>query len=163
MLCAVLIFATLAYGAVDTWAFGFLSVFTGLIAVFWLLDAWFNREFRFDTSLLQLPVVGLLLVGLIQLLPLRPADIPAGALTRFLRSGDMNRDGRPDLAVCNEGAHTLNVFLGNGDGTFGSLASMPVDSTDGSASVTDLNGDGTPDLAITLLSGSIGLYWNRGD
>ena len=74
LLCVILIFSTLAYGAVETWAFGFIAVLTGLIAVFWLLDAWFNREFRFDTNLLQLPILGLILIGVIQLLPLRSPE-----------------------------------------------------------------------------------------
>lgn len=74
LLCFILIFSTLAYGAVEMWAFGFLSVLTVLVALFWLADAWFTREFRFDTNLLQLPVIGLILIGLIQLLPLRGAD-----------------------------------------------------------------------------------------
>jgi O-antigen ligase len=78
LLCATLVFATLAYGAVETWAFGFISIFTGLIAIFWLADAWFNGEFRFDNNLLQIPVLGLLLIGLIQLLPLRSADASGG-------------------------------------------------------------------------------------
>ncbi len=80
LLCGILIFSTLAYGAVETWAFGFISIFTGLIAVFWLADAWFNREFRFETNALQLPVAGLILVGLIQLLPFRTPET-GGALT----------------------------------------------------------------------------------
>ena len=80
LLCIILIFATLAYGATETWAFGFISIFTGLIAILWLADAWFQREFRFDTSALQLPILGLILIGLIQLLPLRSPDT-AGALT----------------------------------------------------------------------------------
>jgi O-antigen ligase len=80
LLCLVLIFSTLAYGAVETWAFGIISIFTGLIAVFWMIDAWFNKEFRFDTNLLQLPVLGLIIIGLIQLLPLRSPET-GGALT----------------------------------------------------------------------------------
>ena len=80
LLCMIPIFSTVAYGAVETWAFGFISVFTGLIAIFWLLDAWFNREFRFDTNLLQLPVLGLILIGVIQLLPLRSPET-GGALS----------------------------------------------------------------------------------
>jgi O-antigen ligase len=81
LLCVVLIFSTIAYGAVETWAFGFISIFTGLIAIFWLADAWFNREIRFDTNLLQIPVLGLVVIGIIQLLPLRSPDIADGALS----------------------------------------------------------------------------------
>ena len=33
--------------------------------------------------------------------------------------GDLNGDGRPDLALANDGAGTVGVFLGHGDGTFG--------------------------------------------
>jgi len=81
LLCVVLIFSTVAYGAVENWAFGFISVLTGIIALFWLADAWFNREIRFDTNLLQLPVLGLVLIGIIQLLPLRSPDIANGVLS----------------------------------------------------------------------------------
>jgi O-antigen ligase len=80
LLGVILIFSTLAYGAVETWAFGFISIFTGLIAIFWLADAWVNKEFRFDANLLQLPVLGLIFIGLIQLLPLRSPET-GGALT----------------------------------------------------------------------------------
>lgn len=80
LLCVILAFSTLAYGATETWAFGFISIFTGLIAIFWLADAWFNREFRFDTNALQLPILGLIIIGLIQLLPLRSPET-GGALT----------------------------------------------------------------------------------
>jgi O-antigen ligase len=81
LLCVVLIFSTLAYGAVETWAFGFISILTGLIAVFWLVDAWFNKALRFEANLLQVPLFGLILIGLIQLLPLRSPDISGGALS----------------------------------------------------------------------------------
>jgi O-antigen ligase len=42
-----------------------------LITVFWLLEAFFIKEFRFNSSFLQIPLVGLIIIGLIQLLPLR--------------------------------------------------------------------------------------------
>ncbi len=80
LLCVILIFATLAYGATETWAFGFITILTGLVGIFWLADAWFNREFRFDTSALQLPVLGLILIGLIQLLPLGSVEV-SGAIS----------------------------------------------------------------------------------
>jgi O-antigen ligase len=77
----ILIFSTLAYGSVETWAFGFLSIFTGLIAVLWLADAWFSKEFQFSPNLLQIPVLGLILIGVIQLLPLRSANFANGLLS----------------------------------------------------------------------------------
>ena len=32
--------------------------------------------------------------------------------------GDVNWDGKPDLAVANNGSNTVSVLLGNGNGTF---------------------------------------------
>jgi O-antigen ligase len=81
LLCVILIFSTLAYGAVETWAFGFLSIFTGIIAVLWLFDARGLKEIRFSTNLLQIPLLGLILIGLIQLLPLRSPDLTSNLLS----------------------------------------------------------------------------------
>jgi O-antigen ligase len=41
----------------------------------WLADSFFSGEFIFSSSLLQIPLLGLLLIGFIQLLPLRGAGI----------------------------------------------------------------------------------------
>ncbi len=71
LLYVMLIFSTIAYGAVETWALGFLSIGACLIALFWLADSFFAQEFRLNTNPLQLPLIGLILIGLIQLLPLR--------------------------------------------------------------------------------------------
>ena len=40
--------------------------------------------------------------------------------------GDFNGDGRPDLAVADAGSDNVMVFLGLGDGTFGSPIVLPV-------------------------------------
>ena len=81
LLCTMLVFAPIAFGAVDIWASGILALIAFLIAVFWLFDAWKSKEFSFSTNLLQIPLIGLILIGLIQLLPLRPADVSAGLLS----------------------------------------------------------------------------------
>ncbi len=81
LLCLIPIFSALAFGAVDTWALGLLSLFSCLIIVFWTADAFFKKELQFSSNLLQLPVLGLILIGLIQLLPLRRADISGDLLS----------------------------------------------------------------------------------
>ena len=71
LLSAMLIFSVAAFGAVDAWALGVNSIFAGAIAVLWLFDSWKKKEFRFNSSALQIPLLGLILIGFIQLLPLR--------------------------------------------------------------------------------------------
>ncbi len=81
IICTMLVFPVIAFGAVDTWALGVLTLFLGLMTVLWLADAWQLKEFRFNTNRLQIPLLGLILIGLIQLLPLRRLDIPSDLLS----------------------------------------------------------------------------------
>ncbi|HTK26855.1 MAG TPA: O-antigen ligase family protein [Pyrinomonadaceae bacterium] len=80
-LCFIVIFSTLTFGAVDPATFSVLAVITALVIVFWAIDSWRQRGLRFSGSRLQLPVLGLIVLGLIQLLPLRGSDIPSGLLS----------------------------------------------------------------------------------
>lgn len=75
VVCAIPVFSTVAFGAVDVWALGLLSLFSGLIACSWLADAFVKKEFGFNQNAIQLPILGLILIGLIQLLPLRNSQI----------------------------------------------------------------------------------------
>lgn len=78
MLCVTLVFSVAAFGAVDFWALGALSLFAGLTAALWLTDAWSKKELRINLNALQVPLLGLILIGLVQLLPLRQTEIPNG-------------------------------------------------------------------------------------
>lgn len=77
----ILIFATVAYGSVETWALGFLSIGTCLLGVLWMLDSFLNQEFRFCDNGLQIPVLGLILIGIIQILPLRSLGLSPDLLS----------------------------------------------------------------------------------
>jgi hypothetical protein len=68
---------------------------------------------------------------------------------------DFNGDGMLDLAVPVYSIFTpqsdANIFLGNGDGTFTAAPAFPVSGQNvNNAAVADFNGDGKPDLAISL-------------
>jgi hypothetical protein len=72
-----------------------------------------------------------------------------GDLPYSVAIGDLNGDGRPDLATANAGSGDVTVLLGNGSGGFSAAAGNPfVAGTDPvSVAIGDLNGDGRPDLA----------------
>ena len=71
LLAVMLIISVIAYGGVDVWMIGFNSILAGLIIIFWLTDAWKTKVFRFNSSVLQIPILGLILIGIIQLIPFR--------------------------------------------------------------------------------------------
>jgi len=78
---AIPVLAAIGYGAVDVWAIIPLSVLTAAAAAVWIIDACRRRELRIPFFGLQLPFLGLILIGIIQLLPLGPtagADVLAG-------------------------------------------------------------------------------------
>lgn len=73
--------------------------------------------------------------------------------------GDFNRDGIPDLAVSDNGCgygdgNDTHIFLGNGDGTFSTGQGLNNACVSGDQTLTDLNGDGVPDLIV--VTGSSG-------
>src|SRR5205085_2625724 len=67
--------------------------------------------------------------------------------------GDVNGDGKPDLAVANYGSDTLSVLFGNGDGTFQAQKTFTTGSDPNAVTLGDVNGDGKPDL-VTVNYGS---------
>lgn len=63
--------------------------------------------------------------------------------------GDLNGDGKADLAVVNAVSSSLSLLLGNGDGTFQAPVSYAAGvSSPYSVAVGDLNGDGKSDVVL---------------
>jgi hypothetical protein len=60
--------------------------------------------------------------------------------------GDLNADGKPDVAIANADLTSVAVLLGNGDGTLGTEADYSAAANPVSVALGDVNGDGTPDL-----------------
>ncbi len=80
LLCALPLIAAVAYGAVDSSAIGLVAALVAVIAVLWLADGVMSGSLPFSPSLIQLPIIGLIIVGVIQLLPLGSAQIPTDLL-----------------------------------------------------------------------------------
>jgi hypothetical protein len=68
--------------------------------------------------------------------------------------GDLNGDGKPDLAVADGGGSTISIFLGDGAGNFPSGSTVTAGTNSTSVAIGDFNGDGHPDLAS--VSGGFG-------
>jgi hypothetical protein len=85
-----------------------------------------------------------------------------GKIATSVAIGDLNGDGKPDLAVADyaPGAADVAVLLGNGDGTFQTAVKYPAVTGSGSVVMADFDGDGYLDLAVA--SDSIGSASNGG-
>lgn len=79
-----------------------------------------------------------------------PVTLETGADPYGLAAAEMNGDSHPDLIVANHQANTISVFLGNGDGTFGSSVYQGTGDNQGPGYVSlgDLNGDGKLDAVV---------------
>lgn len=69
-LCLAIVLSALAFGTVHSWSLGVLQASAGLVVFFWYVDAFRSKRFRVSRNVLQWPLVGLVLIGLVQLLPL---------------------------------------------------------------------------------------------
>jgi hypothetical protein len=96
-----------------------------------------------------------------------PVNYSTGGSPDSVAAGDFNGDGKADLAVVSEnlggvGGSTLSVFLNKGDGTFHAPVTYATGGTPSSVMVTDVNGDGKPDLVV-VCSGGVSVLLGKGD
>ncbi|WP_328853211.1 VCBS repeat-containing protein [Micromonospora globbae] len=90
-------------------------------------------------------------------------DLPAGYGPIFVTHGDLDRDGRPDMAVANELGGTVSVLLNRGADGFRTMAEVGTGSRPMSVAIADVNGDGRADLVTANLGGTVATALGRGD
>ena len=77
--------------------------------------------------------------------------------------GDLDNDGKPDLAVANIGHDNVAVLLGNGVGAFSAPVTFAVGAQPRSVSLGDLNGDQKLDLVTANFnSGNVTVLFGDG-
>jgi hypothetical protein len=75
---------------------------------------------------------------------------PVGNSPASVALGDLNGDGKLDVAVANTSSNSVSVLLGIGNGTLLPAINIAVDSNPRSLTITDFDGDHKPDLAVAL-------------
>lgn len=80
----------------------------------------------------------------------------------WISVGDLNGDGKPDLATANFG--TISVLLGGGDGSFSPGTPVATGTSSFPVAVADLNVDGMNDLAfVSNEDGTVSALLGHGD
>ncbi|WP_445250076.1 FG-GAP-like repeat-containing protein, partial [Microcoleus sp. OTE_8_concoct_300] len=80
-------------------------------------------------------------------------DFPTQSWPSSVSIGDINLDGKPDVAVTNRNSNTTSIFLnttptGATTPTFAPKVDFPTGGDPFSVSIGDINGDGKPDVAV---------------
>lgn len=76
VLCLIPILATALYGGVDTGTWVLISILAGVLALAWIADAWLGKGFPVYRSVLLLPIAGMIMIGVIQLVPVFSGGLP---------------------------------------------------------------------------------------
>ncbi len=91
-------------------------------------------------------------------------DFTAGAAPYTVAVGDLDGDGKPDVAVANEGSGMLSIFRNTsttGSCDFATKADFATGVSPRGVAVGDVDGDGKPDVVVTNNGGTtISVYRN---
>jgi O-antigen ligase len=69
MISAIVVFTTVAYGAVHQPVIALFYLLVTLVFIGWAIDAYLSGVTRFSPSMLQIPLIGAVIYGLIQIIP----------------------------------------------------------------------------------------------
>lgn len=86
---------------------------------------------------------------------------PFTSAIREIALADFNGDGRPDIAVTNNSAESVEILLGNGTGGFGTPIEFIAGASTSFIIARDFNGDGRPDIATASSDRSVSVLLNN--
>jgi len=99
-----------------------------------------------------------------------PRTFAAGAQPGWMAVGDLNGDGRVDVVTSDGGpshpyANTIDVLMGNGDGSFKAKQQIAVGVYPASVTIADVNRDGKADLIVGVdrTNSFVGVLLGNGD
>jgi len=93
-------------------------------------------------------------------------DFTTGTQPGSVQIGDFNGDGKPDMAAANNSSNSVSVLLnttlpGNSTPTFSAGTDFTTGTSPNSVAISDLNGDGKPDMAATNnFSNNVSVFLN---
>lgn len=99
---------------------------------------------------------------------LAPKRISASSGLSSLAAGDIDGDGKPDIAASDNTSGVVNVFVGDGRGGLNDPTSFSIGFSPAGIAIADLNGDarldiGTADIGSSEIPGNIGILLNGGN
>src|SRR6201991_1496169 len=70
VICVAIVTSALAYGTVHYWALALFNLGALTVLILWVADGWRLGNVRISRNLLQLPLLGAVILGVVQMLPL---------------------------------------------------------------------------------------------
>ena len=90
VICIAIVLSALAYGTVHYWTLAIFNVGGLTVLLLWTLDAFTLGNLRISRNALQLPLIGMIVLGLVQLVPMRSSS--SGGATTIALANSLSLD-----------------------------------------------------------------------
>jgi uncharacterized protein (TIGR03437 family) len=87
---------------------------------------------------------------------------PLGKSLSAVGAADLNRDGKPDIVITDQGGSRVYVMVNLGNHQFGAATPYSLNGSPSATAIADVNGDGKPDLVVADTNG-IDVLPGKGD